>query len=142
MLGKKKKHKRKTGINSKAKKKAAVARATIKKGSGRVKINKRSVWLFQPAYLKQFVQEPLEIAGNLAKQVDIEAKVKGGGFMSQAAAARSAIAKALLLYSKDNKLRAAFLAYDRMLLVDDVRRVEPKKPLGTKARKKKQKSKR
>lgn len=139
---KKKKHKRKTGLNTKAKKKMAVARATIKKGAGRVKINKRDISLFQPPYLRRLIQEPLAIAAQLAKQADIEVTVKGGGFMSQAAAARSAIAKALLLYGKDNKLRAMFLAYDRMLLVDDVRRVESKKPLGTKARKKKQKSKR
>ncbi len=139
---KKKKKKGKTGMNSKAKKKQAVARATIKKGSGKIKINKRALELQEPTYLKQFISEPLKIAGSLAKEVDIKVNVKGGGFMSQAAAARSAIAKALLLYSKDNKLRTAFLAYDRMLLVDDVRRVESKKPLGTKARKKKQKSKR
>ncbi|MBN2067858.1 MAG: 30S ribosomal protein S9 [Candidatus Diapherotrites archaeon] len=140
MQGKKKK-KRKTGINSKAKKKMAVARATIKKGTGKIKINNRGISVFQPAYLKRFIGEPLEMAP-AAKEVDIKVKVKGGGFMGQAAAARSAIAKALVQYSKDNKLRAAFLAYDRMLLVDDVRRVESKKPLGTKARKKKQKSKR
>jgi len=35
-----------------------------------------------------------------------------------------------------------FTAYDRTLLVDDVRRVETKKPLGRKARRHKQKSKR
>jgi len=141
MMGKKKK-KRKTGMNIKAKKKAAVARATIKKGSGKIKVNKRSVELYQPLYLKQFVKEPLVLAGSLAKQVDIAVTAKGGGFMGQAAAVRSAIAKALVRHSKDTKLRALFIAYDRLLLVDDVRRVESKKPLGTKARKKKQKSKR
>jgi len=140
MLGKKKK--RKTGLNTKSKKKQAVARAVVRKGSGKIKVNKRSLKLFEPAYLRQFIEEPLMVIPDKAKEVDIEVNVRGGGFMGQAAAARSAIAKGFLLYSKDSKLRAAFLAYDRMLLVDDVRRVESKKPLGTKARKKKQKSKR
>ena len=62
--------------------------------------------------------------------------------MGQAVAARSAIAKALFEFKPSEKLRQSFLAYDRLLLVDDPRRVETKKPLGTKARKKKQKSKR
>ncbi len=55
---------------------------------------------------------------------------------------RAAIAKALVEYTQNDKLKNAYIKYDRMLLVDDTRRVEPKKPLGTKARKKKQKSKR
>jgi small subunit ribosomal protein S9 len=138
----KKKRKRKTGLNVKAKKKRAAARAVVKKGSGKIKVNKRDLNLFEPRYLKEFIEEPLQILPDVAKEVDIKVNVKGGGFMSQAAATRSAIAKSLVLYSKDAKAKQAMLAYDRLLLVDDVRRVESKKPLGTKARKKKQKSKR
>ncbi|MCX6798727.1 MAG: 30S ribosomal protein S9 [Candidatus Diapherotrites archaeon] len=138
----KKKSKRKTGINVKAKRKEATARAVIRPGKGIVRVNKRALHLFEPLLVRQFVTEPITVAGDIAKQVNIYVKVEGGGSMSQASAARSAIAKALVAYSRDNKLRQAFLNYDRMLLVDDVRRVEPKKPLGTKARKKKQKSKR
>ena len=62
--------------------------------------------------------------------------------MGQAVAARAAIAKSILEMRPNEKLKKKFLAYDRMLLVDDSRRVESKKPLGPKARKKKQKSKR
>ncbi len=138
----KKKRKRKTGLNTKAKKKEAVARAVVRKGTGKIKINKRDLSLFEPKYLKDFIEEPLKILPDLAKEVDIEVNVKGGGFMGQASSARSTIAKSLALYSKDEKVKKALLAYDRLLLVDDVRRVESKKPLGTKARKKKQKSKR
>jgi small subunit ribosomal protein S9 len=61
--------------------------------------------------------------------------------MSQASAIRSCIAKAIVK-AKGKKFKELFTAYDRMLLVDDVRRVESKKPLGRKARKKKQHSKR
>ena len=138
----KKKRKRKTGLNVKAKKKRAAARAVVKKGSGKIKVNKRDLGLFEPRYLKEFIEEPLHILPDVAKEADIKVNVKGGGFMSQASATRSAIAKSLVLYSKDAKAKQAMLAYDRLLLVDDVRRVESKKPLGTKARKKKQKSKR
>ena len=137
-----KKRKRKTGLNSKAKKKEAVARAVVKKGSGKIKINKRDISLFEPKQIRAFIEEPLKILPDIAKAVDIEINVKGGGVMGQASAARSAIAKSLALYSKDAKAKQALVAYDRLLLVDDVRRVESKKPLGTKARKKKQKSKR
>jgi len=138
----KKKKKRKTGLNTKSKKKEAVARAVVKKGTGKIKINKRSLDLFEPKQLQSFIKEPLHIMPAISKDIDIEINVKGGGFMGQASAARSSIAKSLVLYSKDSKAKQAMLSFDRILLVDDVRRVESKKPLGTKARKKKQKSKR
>jgi len=138
----KKKKKRKTGLNVKAKRKMAVARAVVKAGTGKITINKRTISMFEPRHLREFIEEPLQILPGIAKGADITVSVHGGGFMSQASAARSAIAKSLVLLSKDNKAKQALLAYDRLLLVDDVRRVESKKPLGTKARKKKQKSKR
>ncbi len=139
---KRKKPKRKTGINVKAKKKRAVARAVVKKGNGRITINKRNLHIIQPYYIRRLIEEPLVLAGDYAKEFDIEVNAAGGGTMGQAVASRGAIAKALVEATKDKALREKFTRYDRMLLVDDVRRVEAKKPLGTKARKKKQKSKR
>ncbi len=138
----KKAKKRKTGLNVKAKKKEAVARGVVRPGKGIIRVNKRNIELFEPVHVRQFVSEPMMLSGDLYKQVNIDIEASGGGFMSQAASVRSVIAKALVAFSKDNKLKQAFLNYDRMLLVDDARRVEPKKPLGTKARKKKQKSNR
>ncbi len=138
----KKKRKRKTGLNSKAKKKEAVARAVIRKGTGKIKINKRDISLFEPKQIRAFIEEPLKILPDLAKEVDIDITVKGGGVMGQASSVRSAIAKSFVLFSKDVKVKQALISYDRLLLIDDVRRVESKKPLGTKARKKKQMSKR
>ena len=76
-----------------------------------------------------------------AKEFDIDISVNGSGFMSRAVAVRSCIAKALVK-AKGKKLKETFTAYDRTLLVDDVRKVESKKPLGRKARKKRQHSKR
>ena len=140
-MAEKKKRKMK-GIVSKAKKKRAVARAVIRKGKGVVRINSINLSTSNSHYVQELVMEPLELAGSLSGEVDIDVQVSGGGFMGQAVASRAAIAKALLEFRPDEKLRKKFLAYDRMLLVDDVRRVESKKQLGPKARKKKQKSKR
>lgn len=140
---KKRKKSKSKSVFTKAKKKTAVARAVVKKGKGNVFVNKRNLSLIQPQELQDFVREPIEIAGlDLVGDVDISVKVKGGGFMGQAVAARATIAKALVDYSRDKKLKETYLKYDRMLLVDDPRRKETKKPLGVGARRKKQSSKR
>ncbi len=141
-MAKKKSKKTKTGLNVKSKKKKAVARAVIRKGKGIIRVNKTLLQNYYPPYVKEFVEEPIKIAGSLAKEVNIEIFAHGGGFMGQATAARTAIAKALDEYFGDEKLKKNFLAYDRLLLVDDPRKKESKKPLGTGARKHKQKSKR
>jgi len=130
------------GVATKAKKKRAVARAAIKKGKGFVHINSRDLNIIQPSYVRELIEEPLELAGDYSQGVNIKVNVHGGGFIAQAVSARGAIAKALVEHSRSDKLRQKFIKYDRMLLVDDSRRTEAKKPLGTKARKKKQKSKR
>jgi small subunit ribosomal protein S9 len=84
--------------------------------------------------------EPLRIAEHHVSGVDISVNVSGGGFMSQANAIRTAIAKGLVEYTGDPALRLSFLGYDRDLLVSDSRIKESKKPLGRGARKKRQKS--
>jgi len=132
---------KKAGMIVKSKKKFAVARAVIKKGTGVVKVNRMNLLAYAKGYIGALVMEPVRLAGDVAKEYDIEVTVSGSGFMSQAIAVRSCIAKALVK-AKGKKLKDIFTAYDRALLVDDVRRVESKKPLGRKARKKKQKSKR
>jgi len=86
--------------------------------------------------------EPIYLAGDAAHGVNISVNVAGSGAMSQAIAARGAIAKSLVEFTGDEKLRKRYIEDDRMLLVDDPRRVEPKKPLGPKARRRKQHSKR
>ena len=73
-------------------------------------------------------------------KVDVRVIATGGGPVSQAEAARTAIAKALVAFSGDEELKKMFMEYDRTLLVSDIRRKEPKKQLGRGARKKRQKS--
>jgi len=122
------------------KRKTAVARAVIKPGKGRVRINNIPLEIHQPEIARMKIMEPLIIAKELAKNVDIDVKVEGGGFMGQAEAARTAIARALLEFSGDEELRKAFLEYDRTLLVNDVRRKLPKIQGGRGARKRRQTS--
>jgi len=121
------------------KRKSAVARAYVSKGKGVVKINKLNL-LTYPEYLRQIMAEPLQLAEKYSKKVDIRVRVEGGGPISQAEAARTAIAKALAEFTGDEELKKIFMEYDRTLLVSDTRRKEPKKQLGRGARKRKQKS--
>ncbi len=132
---------KRAGMIVKSKKKSAAARAVIYKGNGTVKINKVNVNVYATGYVKELLLEPIRLAGEVIKEFNIDVTVNGSGFMSQAVAVRSCIAKAIVK-AKGKKYKDLFTAYDRTLLVDDVRRVEDKKPLGRKARKKKQHSKR
>jgi len=127
-------------INSSGKRKTAIARATIKDGKGRVKINSVPLEILQPELARLKMMEPLELAGDRVVKVDIDVSVEGGGVMGQATATRTAIARGLVDYFEDEELRAKFRAFDRSLLVNDPRRREPKHPLGRGARKKRQKS--
>lgn len=132
---------KRAGMTVKAKKKTAVARATIRKGTGNIKINHMNIESFAQGYIREIMKDPVKLAGDAMKEFDIDISVSGSGFMSQAFAVRACIAKAIVR-AKGRKYKELFNAFDRALLVDDVRRVESKKPLGRKARKKRQHSKR
>ena len=127
-------------INSSGKRKTAIARATIKDGKGRIKINSVPLEILEPELARLKMMEPLELVGDRVVKVDIDVNVNGGGVMGQATATRTAIARGLVDYFEDEELRAKFKAFDRSLLVNDPRRSEPKHPLGRGARKKRQKS--
>ncbi len=127
-------------INSSGKRKTAIARATIKDGKGRIKINSVPLEILEPELARLKMMEPLELVGDRVVKVDIDVNVNGGGVMGQATATRTAIARGLVDYFEDEELRAKFRAFDRSLLVNDPRRSEPKHPLGRGARKKRQKS--
>ena len=118
----------------------AVQRASIKKGKGLIRINKKPVEIYEPDIARWKIMEPINIADKHINNVDIDVTVEGGGFMSQASAVRTAISRGLVEFTGDPSLKLAFLDYDRSLLVNDPRRKESKKPLGVGARKKRQKS--
>src|SRR3989344_7695941 len=125
-------------IQTKGKRKRSIARATVKVGKGTVTINGRLLQHYGDQVLMLRMQEPLLLAGDIAKAVDVQVSVNGGGVNGQADASRVAIARALVQY--DDKLKKIFDDYDRLLLVADVRRKEVRKPNDSKARAARQKS--
>jgi small subunit ribosomal protein S9 len=127
-------------INTSGKRKTAIARATVQKGKGLIRVNKKPVDLYLPEIARWKILEPLNLADKYLDKVNIDVNVAGGGFMSQANAVRTAIARGLVEYTSDPVLKLAYLEFDRSLLVNDPRRKETKKPLGRGARKKRQKS--
>lgn len=127
-------------VNTSGKRKTAIAKATVTKGIGRVRINKKPVEFYEPEIARWKIFEPLNLANKHINSVDIDVVVSGGGFMSQANAVRTAIARGLVQYTGDPSLKVSYLDYDRNLLVNDARIKESKKPLGRGARKKRQKS--
>ena len=121
--------------------KTATARAVVKQGVGRIRINMVPVEILEPAIAREKVMEPLLQAGEATwKQVDMDVKTLGGGYMGQAEAARMAIANALLKWTKSGHLRTVFTEYDRTMVAGDSRRKETKKVGGAGARSKEQKS--
>lgn len=127
-------------ILTSGKRKRSVARAVAEAGTGIVHINKVPLELIRPTLVQMRMQEPLLLADDIAKKIDIHVIVNGGGFSSQAEASRLAIAKALVEFSKSDALKNKFVEYDRHLLIADVRRKETRKPNDSKARAKRQKS--
>ncbi|HIG97473.1 MAG TPA: 30S ribosomal protein S9 [Candidatus Aenigmarchaeota archaeon] len=126
------------------KRKKAIASAIVQEGTGIIRVNSKLIDAVQPRYVQMRLKEPVTLAGELAKRVNIDVKVIGGGVWGQADAARTAIANALVNWTKDNKLKEAYVDYDRSLLVSDPRRTEPHKPSRSTAgpRRTKQQSKR
>jgi small subunit ribosomal protein S9 len=123
------------------KRKTAVARAVVKPGVGRVRINMIPVEILEPEIAREKIMEPLLQAGeDVWKQMDMDVKTSGGGYMGQAEAARMAVANALLKWTKSGHLRTVFTEYDRTMIAGDSRRKEPKKFGGPGARAKSQKS--
>ena len=128
-------------IHTSGKRKTSIARATLRQGKGSVRVNSEPIDFIEPKISRLKLREPLILAGDAASKVDIDVNVIGGGIASQADASRLAIAKALVNYVKSDKLKEAFLDYDRNLLVADVRRKEASKAnRHGQARAKKQKS--
>ena len=110
------------------KRKRSVAKATVTEGTGVVRINKILLDNYYPKISRLKLREPMLLAASVAAKVNVDIVVNGGGVNSQAEAARLALAKGLVSYTKGDSLKETFLDYDRTLLVADVRRKEPSKP--------------
>ena len=125
-------------INAVGRRKAAIARVFATEGNGEITINKRSLEVYFPSSILQFiVKQPLNLL-EVAEKYNINVNLCGGGYKGQAEALRLAIARALVKINADDKaaLRAAGF------VTRDPRAVERKKPGRPKARKRFQFSKR
>ncbi len=134
-------------VETSGKRKTAIARASVRKGKGRVRVNGSPIEIMEPEMARLKAMEPLVIADAMKKlaKVDIIVNVEGGGIMGQVDAIRTAIARGIVHWNggkegEDEALRSEYLRFDRSLLVNDPRRKEPKHQMGRGARKKWQKS--
>ncbi|NYT04932.1 MAG: 30S ribosomal protein S9 [Methanomicrobiales archaeon] len=127
-------------INTSGKRKTAIARATLKEGAGRIRINSVPLEIYGTELIRMKISEPLLLLPDAQSGIDITIDVKGGGVMGQAEAVRTALARGILKWYNDPQIKDAYLTYDRTLLVNDSRQKETKKPHGRGARKKFQKS--
>lgn len=118
--------------------KSAVARVFMKRGSGAITVNGKPVDLFFSRETgRMIVRQPLELVEQLAG-FDIKVNVSGGGESGQAGAVRHGITRALIEY--DAGLKAALSKAG--FVTRDAREVERKKVGFHKARRRKQFSKR
>ena len=118
--------------------KSAVARVFIKKGSGNIVVNGKPVdQFFSRETGRMIVRQPLVLT-NFVDSFDILVNVTGGGESGQAGAVRHGITRALIDYDAELKspLKKAGL------VTRDAREVERKKVGFHKARRRKQFSKR
>ncbi|MGA3020765.1 MAG: 30S ribosomal protein S9 [Candidatus Micrarchaeales archaeon] len=130
-------------IVEKARRKMAIARARLIPGNERITFNKFDISVVKPKELREMILEPVNISSitkEIASGSDISINVHGGGSSGQAQAARSALAKVIAKAAASDVVRKMYIDYDRNLLVDDIRQVEPKKFKGPKARARFQKS--
>ena len=103
--------------------KTSIARVWLAPGKGNIKINNRTLDnYFERESLLNIVEKPLKVAKKRT-ELDVFAKVKGGGFTGQAGAIQHGIARALLRY--DPTLRLALKKEG--LLTRDARMKERKK---------------
>jgi len=103
--------------------KSSIARVWLVPGKGSIKINKRTLDnYFGRESLSTVVEKPLKLV-NKKNELDVFAKVEGGGTTGQAGALQHGIARALLQY--DLTLRS--ILKKEGLLTRDARMKERKK---------------
>jgi small subunit ribosomal protein S9 len=118
--------------------KDAISRVWVKRGSGKITVNGKAIEIyFARPVLRMLVQQPL-VTANRATQFDVDVTVVGGGLSGQAGAVRHGLARAMTYFEPE--LRA--LLKKAGFLTRDSRAVERKKYGRAKARRSFQFSKR
>ena len=124
--------------NTSGRRKTAIARVYLSKGSGNITVNGRDFkTFFSTPVLHYYVEQSLDIA-KVRNEYDVNVNVRGGGITGQAQAIRLAIAKALV--EIDPSVKSSLRAEG--LVTRDPRMVERKKFGQKKARRRFQFSKR
>jgi small subunit ribosomal protein S9 len=124
--------------NAVGRRKEAVTRVFVSKGSGKITVNDKDYKNYFPlVYLQNQVEAPLKVT-NLFGKYDIVINAQGGGLKGQAEAAKLGIARVLIELNPE--LRPALKAAGQ--LTRDPRSVERKKFGHKKARRSFQFSKR
>ena len=124
--------------NAVGRRKEAVTRVFVSKGSGKITVNDKDYKNYFPlVYLQNQVEAPLKVTDLMGKY-DIVINAQGGGLKGQAEAAKLGIARVLIELNPE--LRPALKAAGQ--LTRDPRRVERKKFGHKKARRSFQFSKR
>ena len=118
--------------------KSAVARVFMKRGTGSIIVNGKPVdEFFSRVTGRMIVRQPLELVEQTAS-FDIRVNVSGGGESGQAGAVRHGITRALIEYDAELKSALSKAGF----VTRDAREVERKKVGLHKARRRKQFSKR
>jgi len=118
--------------------KSAVARVFMKRGSGEIVVNGKPLDIFFSRETgRMIVRQPLQLVDQLAG-FDIKVNVCGGGESGQAGAVRHGITRALIAYDETLKPSLSKAGF----VTRDAREVERKKVGLHKARRRKQFSKR
>ncbi|MBO4231893.1 MAG: 30S ribosomal protein S9 [Bacteroidales bacterium] len=125
-------------INKIGRRKTAVSRVYMQKGSGNITVNGRDYKEYFPLGTMQYVVTQALVIAGVEGQYDIKANRTGGGISGQAEALRLSIARVLVEVNPE--LRQTLKS--KGLLRRDPRMVERKKPGQPKARKRFQFSKR
>ncbi len=127
-----KKNSKKQKNVERGKRKESVARCSVVKGTGKVFINGIYLQDIDNPLYQAIVMEPFVFHKDTTH--DFRINVFGGGTMGQAQAARTAIARSICETPGNEEVRKQMMELDRSLLVEDPRRVEPKKFKGPGAR--------
>jgi small subunit ribosomal protein S9 len=103
--------------------KSAVARVYVSRGSGKITINARDVQNYFPkATSRYIVFQPLNLL-KMSENYDFNINVKGGGVTGQAGAIRLGISRALLKLAPNSRKELKVAGF----LTRDSRKVERKK---------------
>ena len=125
-------------VHTIGRRKSAVARVYVSRGTGKIVINTREINNYFPkATSRYIVNQPLNLM-KVNEAYDFKINVKGGGVTGQAGAIRLGIARAILKLNPSSRAELKLAGF----LTRDARKVERKKPGKSGARKSYQFSKR